>query len=79
MSWDPADGRFAVTVANVTYDLDPLTAATSIVIPGAGTFNATYSLTRNVPIAKTVTIAVTVTNVETNRRVVLTSLKRLAS
>jgi type IV pilus assembly protein PilV len=79
MSWDPADTRFAATVANVTYDLDLSTAATSISIAGAGTFNATYSLARNAPIARTVTITVTVTNAETGRQVVLTSLKRLAS
>jgi len=77
MAWNTSDVRFAASSAGATYDLDPATAATSIQIPAAGTFNATYSITVNSPANKTVTIVVTVTNAETNRQVSLTCFKRL--
>jgi type IV pilus assembly protein PilV len=77
MAWSISDAHFAASSAGVTYDLDLTTAATSIQIPTAGTFNATYSITVNSPANKTATIVVTVTNVETNRQVIITCFKRL--
>ncbi len=77
MAWSISDARFAASSTGATYDLDPTTAATSIQIPTAGTFNATFSITVNSPASKTATIVVTVTNVETNRQVTLTCFKRL--
>ena len=77
MPWNTSAVRFAASSAGATYALDPATAATSIQIPAAGTFNATYSITVNSPANKTVTIVVTVTNAETNRQITITSHKRL--
>lgn len=77
MAWSNNDAHFAASSASVTYDLDLTTGATSIQIPSAGTFNATYSITVNSPVNRTATIVVTVTNAETNRQVTLTCFKRL--
>lgn len=77
MSWEPNDVRLAATVQNVVYNLDPTGPGPSISIPGAGTFEASYSLERNAPITQTATIVVTIRNTETNRQVILTSFKRV--
>jgi type IV pilus assembly protein PilV len=77
MAWSASDAHFATSSSGSTYDLDLNTAATSIQIPTAGTFNATYSIIVNTPATNTATIVVTVTNVETNRQVILTCFKRL--
>ena len=42
-----ADPVLNTASVDLTYDLDPLSAATSITIPGAGTYDARYSITPN--------------------------------
>jgi type IV pilus assembly protein PilV len=59
-SWGIADPRLHVTAAEVVYDLDPNTAETSIIVPGAGTYRATFSTTVNDPVAGVTRIVVTV-------------------
>jgi hypothetical protein len=47
LSRDIADPVLNTACINLTYDLDPFSAATSINIPGAGTYSAQYSITPN--------------------------------
>ncbi|MRR07605.1 MAG: prepilin-type N-terminal cleavage/methylation domain-containing protein [Deltaproteobacteria bacterium] len=75
MSWDPNGGAFDASVSNVTYDLDPKTAATSLTISGAGTFSATYSINTATPGSGVVEIQVRVTG--GGRNVSVTSYKRV--
>lgn len=75
MSWDPNGGAFNTTVNNVTYDLDPKTAATTVTIPGAGTFSATYSIDTATPGNGVVQIQVRVSG--GGRTVTMTSYKRV--
>jgi len=44
-SWKADDSRIKTTAANVVYDLDPNTPATSITIQGGGNYSATYTTT----------------------------------
>jgi type IV pilus assembly protein PilV len=46
-SWSREDIRLRTNLPNVDYDLDPATDGTLLVIPGMGTFRATYSITPN--------------------------------
>lgn len=55
-----SDPIFTTAVTNVTYDLDPQTNATSLTIPGAGTYTATYSITPNASATGTTQIDVNV-------------------
>lgn len=75
MSWDPNGGAFNASVSNVSYDLDPKTAATSLTISGAGTFSATYSINTATPGSGVVEIQVRVTG--GGRNVSVTSYKRV--
>lgn len=75
MSWDPNGGAFDASASNVTYDLDPKTAATSLTISGAGTFSATYSINTATPGSGVVEIQVRVTG--GGRNVSVTSYKRV--
>ena len=59
-SWGIADPRLHVTAAEVVYDLDQDTAETGIIVPGAGTYRATFSTAVNDPVAGVTRIVVTV-------------------
>lgn len=71
-SWRADDTRLT-TAGTQTYDLDPKSTATAMTIPGAGTYNATYSVTAG-PTDGTVRISVTVAG--GGRSVTVTGLKR---
>lgn len=46
LSWDPdAHADLKASTANAVYDLDPNTSATSIAVPGAGSYSARYTTT----------------------------------
>lgn len=75
MALGETDPRLTATASNVTYDLDPKTSATSVSIPGAGTYTATYSTTINTPDTGVTRIVVVVTG--GGRTVTLTCYKRL--
>lgn len=44
ISWDISDPRLAADSANNVWDFAPATAATSINVPGAGIYNASYDI-----------------------------------
>lgn len=60
-SRDGDDAIFDATVTNVTYDLDPGSAATTRVVNGR-TYSATYSVTPNTPVTGVAAVSVSVTS-----------------
>lgn len=45
LSWKSDDPRITTAAANVVYDLDPNTSATTMTVPGGGSYSATYTTT----------------------------------
>ncbi|TWJ32434.1 type IV pilus modification PilV family protein [Geobacter argillaceus] len=45
LSWKSDDSRITTTAANVVYKWPPNSSATSISVPGAGSYSATYTTT----------------------------------
>lgn len=74
LSRDSIDPFFATPGSNQTYDLDRDSAATTVSVEGAGTYNATYSVAPDTPVANVTQIFVTVNG--GNRTVTLTGFKR---
>ncbi|CAG1065258.1 hypothetical protein BAC1_00837 [uncultured bacterium] len=60
-SRDGDDPIFDSTVAGVTYDLDPASAATTRVVNNR-TYTATYSVTPNNPVTGVATVSVSITS-----------------
>jgi type IV pilus assembly protein PilV len=60
-SRDGDDPIFGSTVAGVTYDLDPASAATTRVVNNR-TYTATYSVTPNNPVTGVATVSVSITS-----------------
>lgn len=60
-SRDGDDPIFASTVAGITYDLDPGSAATTRVVNGR-TYTATYSVTPNSPVTGVSMVSVSITS-----------------
>jgi type IV pilus modification protein PilV len=80
LSWKSDDTRITKSVANAVYDLEPdpaKTSVTSVTIPGAGTYNATYTTTvgpaAGIPYGVT---KVTVTVTGGGKTVTVTGFKR---
>lgn len=65
---------FASDVSDITWDLAPDVAATTLSLDGAGTYSATYTIDADNPVSDVARIDVQVTN--GNRTVTLTSFKR---
>ena len=76
ISWPQDSPSLNTTAANIVYDLDKGSAATTITVTGAGTFSATYSTTTSTPISGMTQIAVRVT-CSGIQPVIITSYKRL--
>ena len=81
LAWDPDNhAELKTSTANAVYDLDPNASATSITVPGAGSYNATYTTTvgpaSGIPKGLTKVI-VTVTGA--GRSVTVTGFKRTVS
>lgn len=66
------DPLFAATVANVAYDLDQSSGATTLTVQGR-TYSATYSITTANPVAGVARVVTTVTS--GNRSITITSFK----
>lgn len=81
LSWKSDNTKITTTAANVVYDLDPNSAATTISVPGAGSYRATYSTTvggtagSGIPDGIT-RVVVTVTETGSGRRISVTGFKR---
>jgi type IV pilus assembly protein PilV len=82
MSWSISDPKLNSNNTNSTYDLNgPDNANDNVVIPGAGTFRATYSTAINTPVTGVTQITVNIFRViggtsEENPYITLTSCKR---
>ncbi|WP_052263307.1 type IV pilus modification PilV family protein [Geobacter pickeringii] len=74
MSTDSGSPLFSSSATGV-YDLDPNSAATSLTVPGAGTFTATYTITTSTPSSGMVRVDVEV--VGGGRDVKMTCYKRV--
>jgi len=75
LSNDATDPLFQSPAADAVWDLDPDTAAITLVVAGAGTYSATYTLTTDDPVANVSRIVVVV-NGPNGRTATLTSFKR---
>ncbi len=75
LALDEKDNIFEATTTGMVWDLDPDSAATSLDIPGAGTYNATWDVTTDDPVNQVARVVVTVTGPR-GRTAVLTGYKR---
>jgi type IV pilus assembly protein PilV len=75
LAMDQADSTFASTNLGMVRDLDPNSAATTLAVPGGGSYNATWDVETNTPISSIARITVRV-NAPDGRAVALTGYKR---
>jgi Tfp pilus assembly protein PilV len=79
LSWKSDDPRITTTAADVVYDLDQNTSATTITIPGGGSYEAKYTTTVGgaaVPGVPSGITRVIVTVTGGGRRISVTGFKR---
>jgi type IV pilus assembly protein PilV len=72
---EATDPMFDSAVIDAVWDLDTTSAATSVILDGAGTYSATYTTTINDPVTNLTRIVVVV-NGPNGRSATLTSFKR---
>jgi len=75
LAMDQADSVFSSSNADMVIDLDPNSAATTLAVPGGGSYSATWDVTTSDPIAGIARITVRV-NGPDGRAVALTGYKR---
>ena len=75
MAMDGSDLSLKTTVPDMVWDLDPGSAATTMQLPGGGTYTATWSVSANDPVTRMSRITVNV-QAPQNRVVTLTSFRR---
>ncbi len=69
------DPIFRTTVSDIVWDLDDSSAATELVLPGAGSYSAVWSVSTNDPISDIARVTVVVTS-PSGRTASLTNFKR---
>jgi hypothetical protein len=72
---EATDPMLDSAVIDAVWDLDTTSAATSVILDGAGTYSATYTTTINDPVTNLTRIVVVV-NGPNGRSATLTSFKR---
>ena len=75
LAYDEENSIFDADNANIVWDLDPASAATTLTIAGGGTYSASWSVDSGNPAAGLARIDVTVTD-QRNRSATLTGYKR---
>jgi len=75
MAMDGDNVLFQADNPNMVWDLDPNTAATTLTLPGGGTYSATWSVETDTPVSRVSRITVTV-QAPQSRVTTLTSFRR---